>query len=168
MFEAFAEAHSLVEGVADLSVELSCGLVRVPDLEVDFRAPETAESCLCLVHEQTTESLTPMSRVDREVIDPAPVAFVADHHRPDQLAVLLEYEEVLGVPGQLTVDVAVRIVPRSRQLADRPERHERLAVGRPVRPEYGFHGNCLPARISVPKENQWDPGPVPAPTQGLY
>lgn len=51
MLEALAEAHRLVDGVADLSVELSCGPIRVTDLEVDFRAAEVMESSLGLVHE---------------------------------------------------------------------------------------------------------------------
>src|ERR1017187_5348321 len=163
LLEMLAQAHRFVVGVADLSIELSCGLIRAPDLEIYLRAAEIAKSPLGLVHEQASETLTPMIGVnslavrpdqasetltrmigaDREVVDPSAVALVANHDGPDQLVALFDHEKVVRVSGQLAVDIPVGVVPRSREPADRPERHERLAVARPVRPKHRIPRNCL-------------------------
>ena len=147
VLETLAQAHHVVNGVADLSIELSRPLVRGPNLQVHLRAAEIAQSPLGHVHEQAPKSLTPMIRVDREVVDPASVAFVTNHDRSDQLAALFEHEKVVPVSGQLAVNIPVGVVPWSRELADRPERHERFTVARSVRPEHGVHENCLPVRM---------------------
>jgi len=144
LLETLAQAHRFVDGVADLSIELSCGLIRAPDLEIYLRAAEIAKSPLGLVHEPASESSTPMIGADREVVDPSAVALVADHDGPDQLVALFDHEKVVRVSGQLAVDIPVGVVPRAREPADRPERHERLAVARPVRPKHRIHRNCLP------------------------
>jgi len=132
LLETLAQAHRFVDGVAELSIELSCGLIRAPDLEIYLRAAEIAKSPLGLVHEQASESLTPMIGADREVVDPSAVALVANHDGPDQLVALFDHEKVVRVSGQLAVDIPVGVVPRSREPADRPERHE-APRGRPAR-----------------------------------
>ena len=147
VIETLAQAHHVVNGVADLSIELGRSLIRGPNLQVYFRAAEIAQSPLGHVHEQAPKSLTPVIRVDREVVDPASVAFVANHDRSDQLAALFEQEKVVPVSGQLAGNIPVGVVPWSRELADRPERHERFVVARSVRPEHGVHENCLPVRV---------------------
>jgi len=97
-------------------------------LKVHFGAPETAKSRFGFRHEKATESLTLPIRVDREVVDPAAVALVTNHHCSDQLAVVFEYEKVLGISSRLTVYVAVRVVLRLDEVARGPKCDESFAV----------------------------------------
>jgi len=114
-------------------------------LQVYFRAAEIAQSPLGHVHEQAPKSLTPVIRVDREVVDPASVAFVANHDRSDQLAALFEQEKVSRLwptCGHIPVGlfhgrVSSQIDQSDTSASWSPGRYDR-STG---------HENCLPVRV---------------------
>ncbi|HEY6312654.1 MAG TPA: hypothetical protein VIY52_17895 [Streptosporangiaceae bacterium] len=81
-----------------MPVELDRGLVGRADLQVHLRAAKFAEPPFCLAHEQAAQPLALMARMDREVIDPPPVALIADHHGPGQFAVVLNNQKIGRIP----------------------------------------------------------------------
>jgi hypothetical protein len=81
-----------------------------------------------------------MIRVYRQVVDPSAMAVVTDHDGADQSTVVLQHQKAVGVDTDLALDVPVGIIPRAREPAKSPERHEGFGVAEPVGPTCGGHG----------------------------
>jgi hypothetical protein len=84
-----------------------------------------------------------MVRVNRQIVDPSAMAVVPDHDGPDQSAVFLKYQETVRVDTDLAIDVPMGVIPRARQSAQSPERHEGFGVARPVGSICGGHERSL-------------------------
>jgi hypothetical protein len=143
VLKAPSHADHVIDGVSDVPVELHRGRVRRADLQVHLRAAELAQPSFCLVHEHPAQPLPLMARMDREVVDPPPVALVADHHGSDQFVIDQENQKISRVPRQLAVNVPGGVVPGSGQLAEGPKRNESLPVPRLVLPKHASHECCL-------------------------
>lgn len=112
-----------------MPIERNDLLIGLAHLQIDLGTPEQRQPTLRLSHEQWAETRALMRRVDGEVVDPPPMAVVADHHRPDNTAVELEHEQTVFVLSELTADVTFRIIPPPEQPAGSPEGNERLPIG---------------------------------------
>jgi hypothetical protein len=82
VYQAFAHAHHVVDVIAKVPVEGDGVLVGSSYLQVDLRAPGSEKPPLRLAHEQPTESLPLIGGVNGEVVHPAAMSVVTDHHRP--------------------------------------------------------------------------------------
>lgn len=134
-----SHADHVIDGVTDVPVELDRGRVRRADLQVYLRAADFAQPPFCLAYEQSAQPLALMVRMDREVVNPSPVAFIADHHRPDQFAVVRKNHKIGRVPRQLAVNIPVRVIPRPGQLAQGPKRNKGLPIAGLVLTEHRIH-----------------------------
>src|SRR5271154_4040682 len=68
-----SHAHDVVHDISDTAVELGRRLVRRADLQVHLHAPEIAQPPFRLLHEHLAQPPPLVVRMDREVVDPAPV-----------------------------------------------------------------------------------------------
>ncbi len=109
--QPLAQAHDIVDRVADALVEVGCLAVVTAHLEVELRTSQLGQSELDLGHHRAPESVVAVLRIGRKVVHPAAVAVVAGHRcRHDTTDVA--YQEQLGLGGQLSCDMSRRgIVP---------------------------------------------------------
>src|SRR5690606_17580727 len=94
--EALAEAHHLIDLVAQLSIKLDNPFVANADLEVDLRAAEFEQERFRPVHHHAPVSSPLAVRVHGEVVDPTPVAFVTSHDRGNDSSIV---QGIVGVRG---------------------------------------------------------------------
>src|SRR5438270_12735304 len=84
--QTLAETHDRILLVADPLVKLNHFGVRRAHLQVDLRTPQCSQPCFRLFHQEATNAAAAPVRRDAEVIDPAAMAVVADHHGADDCA----------------------------------------------------------------------------------
>lgn len=86
-----------------------------------FGQPFGAEEALGFLHQVAAEAALLVIGGDGEVVDPAAVAFVADHDGGDELPVELTDEEEIGADFGFALDVFARVVLRFHEAAAGPE-----------------------------------------------
>ena len=58
----------------------------------------------------------------RQIVDPAPMALVADHDRADDLFINQADEKLIWIQCELSADILSRIIPGSSEAALFPQR----------------------------------------------
>lgn len=137
--EAASHAHDLVDDVAETPIEREGALVGRADLEVDLRAAQLAEPVLGARHQLAAESTVAVRRMHREVVEPATVSLVADHHGADEGTAVVDDQHSRWILHELAVEVLARIVPRTGELAEVPQLEECGAILGSERTDRGRH-----------------------------
>lgn len=119
--QSLPETDVPLDREAELFVESDHLLVVRPDLQVDLGATGRPEDALRLEHELPPQAAALATRLHPEVVDPAPVAFVARHDSANYPPVVFRHQKELGVNLQLPDNVLARVVLRVDQATLFPE-----------------------------------------------
>lgn len=109
--ESLAERDDIVPREPELRVEGDRAGVRRANLKVDLGAPEFGEPRLRELHQHPAEAGALEGRRDGQIVDPAAVPLVADHHGPGNRDVRLMHEEEFRLECELPRDIALGHVP---------------------------------------------------------
>ena len=124
MFEPFPHADYLIHGVADIPIELNDRLICGPELQVDFRTAGSTQQSFCFFNNGPGMTAAAMLGRNRQVIQPATMAFVSGHDAGDYLTVEFAYQKQVGPNGELAPDILAWIIPRTNQIAALPQRND--------------------------------------------
>lgn len=99
-----------------------------PNLEINFWAALRPERLFRSLHESACDALIPMRRGNREVINPATMAFISGHHGTDESLIFDRDEEVVCAVVDFGIDIGFWIVESKDEIAFAPQTDDVLRV----------------------------------------
>ena len=113
--QAFPENRYRFLLIPEISVKRDdCG-VRFAYHELDFGNTALGHQLLAMRYKRTPEADALPIRIDRKVVDPPSVSVEARHARRDDPALLFTDKKERRILSQFTIDIFVRIIPRTEQ-----------------------------------------------------
>ncbi len=126
--KAPAHGDHIVDRIAKSFIKGDNRAIRGSNLKVDLRTTGTPEAPLGFSHHDTAELSSSHVRTNREVVDPAAMAFVARHDRGNDSLLHKSHKKPFGINAELACDVARGIVPGHDQFASLPEFDNRVFI----------------------------------------
>src|SRR5450631_219540 len=127
--EPFGEGHGLLIVIANRSVERVNLHIVLANHELEFQDSAGAQPRFRGVHDRAAKALMAPIRIYCDVVDPAAMAIMADHHRShDHVAVTAgQHGRIRTSPRQRNIGGG--IVPRPRRAAALPKCDDDLDIG---------------------------------------
>lgn len=129
VFQPLAKADVIILREPDPLIKLDDAPVRGADLQIDFRTTFGAEQSLGGVHHGATKAVALMLRRNREIIEPAAVPVVTDHHGRNDFTVEFANQKLVRPHCEFALDVLVRVVPGAEQFAIAPQGNDGVLIG---------------------------------------
>ncbi len=122
--QSFAKARDFIDAITQALVERDHSCIADAHLHADLGAAPLFQCLLAPMHERARMTFALMRGRDSQIVDPAAMAFKAEHGAGNEFICLHADDEHLWLHSELAGNVFVRIVPWAGELASLPERDD--------------------------------------------
>ena len=126
--QSLPHADDVVGGITDTAIKFNDGVIGGANLQINFRAAGVAKEAFGFGDDGAGQAMPLVFGINGQIVEPAAMAFVASHHAGDDTAIEQADQKQVGAHGEFALDVLVRVIPWSDEVASPPEGNDGVLI----------------------------------------